>query len=107
MQPPIQHRALSLILLVCTMRIYSVFFALTCPLADYLTANDPTLTTPLTDDERADLYSQLASGAESGWDYSSRFIREPIAGGSNNTNVALRTLNIKNNIPVDLNSILC
>ncbi|THG99105.1 hypothetical protein EW026_g3193 [Hermanssonia centrifuga] len=75
-------------------------------LTDYLTANDPTLTTPLTDDERADLYSQLASGAESGWDYSSRFIREPIAGGSNNTNVALRTLNIKNNIPVDLNSIL-
>jgi alpha,alpha-trehalase len=74
---------------------------------DYLTANDPTLTTPLTEDERADLYSQLATGAESGWDYSSRFIKEPIAGGSNNTNPALRTLNIKNNIPVDLNSILC
>lgn len=74
---------------------------------DYLTVNDPTLTTPLNDSEKADLYSQLASGAESGWDYSSRFIREPLAGGSNNTNPALRTLNIKNHIPVDLNSILC
>lgn len=75
--------------------------------ADYLTANDPTLTTPLTDDERADLYGQLASGAESGWDYSTRFIKDPVAGGSNNTNPALRSLNIKSNIPVDLNSILC
>ncbi|KAF7798296.1 hypothetical protein EIP86_009516 [Pleurotus ostreatoroseus] len=75
-------------------------------LEDYLTANDPTLTTALSDSEKADLYSQLASGAESGWDYSSRFIREPLAGGSNNTNPALRTLNIVNHIPVDLNSIL-
>ena len=76
-------------------------------LADYLTANDPTLTTPLTNDEKADLYGQLASGAESGWDYSSRFLKEPLAGGSNNTNPALRSLNIRSTIPVDLNSILC
>ncbi|GJE92605.1 glycoside hydrolase family 37 protein [Phanerochaete sordida] len=75
-------------------------------LTDYLTANDPMLTTPLTDDERAELYSELASGAESGWDYSTRFVKEPLAGGSNNTNPALRSYNIKNNIPVDLNSIL-
>ena len=74
---------------------------------DYLTANDPTLATPLTDAQKADLYAQLASGAESGWDYSSRFLKEPLAGGSANTNPALRTLNIKNIVPVDLNSILC
>ncbi|KAL4242581.1 Trehalase, partial [Abortiporus biennis] len=75
-------------------------------LTDYLTANDPTLTTPLSDDERAELYSELASGAETGWDYCSRFIREPLAGGSNNTNPALRTLNVKGHVPIDLNSIL-
>ncbi|KIP05208.1 glycoside hydrolase family 37 protein [Phlebiopsis gigantea 11061_1 CR5-6] len=75
-------------------------------LTDYLTANDPTLATPLTADERADLYAQLATGAESGWDYSTRFVKQPLAGGTNNTNPALRSLNIKSNIPVDLNSIL-
>ncbi|THH27596.1 hypothetical protein EUX98_g6596 [Antrodiella citrinella] len=75
-------------------------------LTDYLTANDPTLATPLTEDERAELYSELASGAETGWDYSSRYIRTPGAGGSNNTNVALRALNVKGTLPVDLNSIL-
>ena len=33
---------------------------------DYETANDPTLSTPLTESQRAELYSELASGAESG-----------------------------------------
>ena len=69
---------------------------------DYLTVHDPTLSTPLTDSEAADLYSELASGAETGWDYSSRFLRVPQLG-----NPGLRTLNVKNNIPTDLNSILC
>ncbi|KAI0322093.1 glycoside hydrolase family 37 protein [Amylostereum chailletii] len=75
-------------------------------LTDYLTANDPTLATPLTADERADLYSELASGAETGWDYSTRFVANPLAGGLNDTNVALRSLNVKNHVPVDLNSVL-
>lgn len=75
-------------------------------LQDYTTANDPTLATPLTDDQRADLYAQLASGAESGWDYSSRWMKEPLAGGAADPNPALRSLNIKNIVPVDLNSIL-
>ncbi|KAL1937780.1 hypothetical protein VTO73DRAFT_12799 [Trametes versicolor] len=75
-------------------------------LEDYLTANDPTLSTPLTEQERADLYAELASGAETGWDYSSRWMAQPLAGGSNNTNPALRTLNIRKTIPVCLNSIL-
>lgn len=61
----------------------------------------------MTDDQRADLYAQLASGAESGWDYSSRWMKEPLAGGAADPNPALRSLNIKNIVPVDLNSILC
>lgn len=38
----------------------------------------------------------------SGWDYSSRWLTTPIGG-----NAGLRTLNVKNIVPVDLNSILC
>ncbi|KAF8417169.1 glycoside hydrolase family 37 protein, partial [Boletus edulis BED1] len=68
---------------------------------DYLTVHDPTLSTPLTDSQAADLYSELASGAETGWDYSSRFEMVPQLG-----NPGLRTLNVRNHIPVDLNSIL-
>lgn len=69
---------------------------------DYLTVYDPTLSTPLTDAQAADLYSELASGAETGWDYSSRFQTIPQLG-----NPGLRTLNVRNNIPICLNSILC
>jgi alpha,alpha-trehalase len=74
----------------------------TCPYLDYLTIHDPTLTTPLTDTQAADLYSELASGAETGWDYSSRFEAIPQLG-----NPGLRSLNVRNHIPVCLNSILC
>ncbi|EIM86201.1 glycoside hydrolase [Stereum hirsutum FP-91666 SS1] len=74
-------------------------------LTDYETANDPTLPA-LNETERAELYSELASGAETGWDYSTRFVSQPLAGGSNNTIPALRSLNVKNTIPVDLNSLL-
>ncbi|KAH9987249.1 glycoside hydrolase family 37 protein [Russula vinacea] len=74
-------------------------------LTDYETANDPTLNT-LNESERAELYSQLASGAETGWDYSTRFISLPVAGGTNYTVPALRSVNVKNHIPVDLNAIL-
>jgi alpha,alpha-trehalase len=71
-------------------------------LTDYNTANDPELP-PLSEGERAELYLQLATGAESGWDYTARWF-------SNSTNVAgntgLRTLNVKNTVPICLNSIL-
>ena len=70
-------------------------------LEDYQTVYDPTLT-PLTDSQAAELYSNLASGAETGWDFSSRFEADPQLG-----NPGLRTLNVRNNIPVCLNSILC
>ena len=69
---------------------------------DYQTVNDPTLATPLTESQAADVYSELASGAETGWDYSSRFQLVPQLG-----NPGLRTLNVRNNIPICLNSILC
>ena len=74
---------------------------------DYLTANDPTLTTPLNDTEKLDLYAELASGAETGWDYTVRFASQPFAGGTNNTNPILRSLGIRETIPICLNSILC
>ncbi|OBZ71163.1 Trehalase [Grifola frondosa] len=75
-------------------------------LEDYLTANDPTLSIPLNESQRANLYAELASGAETGWDYSSRWTAQPYAGGTNDTNPILRALNIRNTIPVCLNSIL-
>ncbi|EJF56038.1 glycoside hydrolase family 37 protein [Dichomitus squalens LYAD-421 SS1] len=75
-------------------------------LTDYLTANDPTLQTPLTADERSNLYAELASGAETGWDYSSRWAKEPLAGTATNQNPVLRSLNVRSIIPVCLNSIL-
>ena len=76
-------------------------------LSDYLTANDPDITTPLNDSQKSELYSELASGAETGWDYTARWLMNPLAGGTNNTNPGLRTLNVKNTIPICLNSILC
>ncbi|RXK36960.1 alpha,alpha-trehalase [Tremella mesenterica] len=63
-------------------------------------------TTPtLNDTGKADLYSELASGAESGWDYSARWCKQPVINISNN-NPALRTLNVRAIVPVDLNSLL-
>ena len=72
---------------------------------DYLTANDPALP-PLNEDERSNLYAELASGAESGWDYSSRWAKEPFAATATSQNPILRSLNIRSIIPVCLNSIL-
>jgi alpha,alpha-trehalase len=66
--------------------------------ADYTTVHDPTQPS-LSSDEQAAVYAELASGAETGWDYSTRWMKDP--------NVGLRTLDIRNLVPVDLNSILC
>ena len=67
---------------------------------DYTTANDPNLPA-LNETQRADLYAELASGAESGWDYTARwFTHGP-------TNGTLRDLNVRSTIAVDLNSVLC
>jgi alpha,alpha-trehalase len=71
-------------------------------LQDYTTANDPTLPA-LSEAQKEDLYSQLASGAETGWDYSSRWMADP----SLPSTEALRSLRTKSIVPVCLNSILC
>ncbi|KIJ54488.1 glycoside hydrolase family 37 protein [Sphaerobolus stellatus SS14] len=60
----------------------------------------------LTATEAADLFAELASGAETGWDYSSRWMKDPTLGNTTFTLPALRTLDVRNTTPVDLNSIL-
>ncbi|RPD56072.1 glycoside hydrolase family 37 protein [Lentinus tigrinus ALCF2SS1-7] len=75
-------------------------------LTDYLTANDPALSTPLTEDQRSNLYAELASGAETGWDYSSRWLKDPLAGSASDQNPKLRSLNVRGTLPICLNSIL-
>ena len=55
--------------------------------------------------QQSDLYAELATGAESGWDYSSRWLRDPTAAVFDD-NLPLRSLNLRNTVPVDLNSIL-
>ena len=76
-------------------------------MTDYLTANDPALSTPLTEDQRSSLYAELASGAETGWDYSSRWLKDPLAGSASDQNPKLRSLNVRSTLPICLNSILC
>ena len=71
---------------------------------DYQTANDPTVQPALNDSQKADLYSELASGAETGWDYSSRWL---VGGPSNTDSFSLLSLNVRNIVGPDLNSILC
>jgi alpha,alpha-trehalase len=82
---------------------------------DYVTANNQTYfneegeqfnaTRPLNETEKASLYANLASGAESGWDYSARWVKNP-SDAVSDTFFPLRSLNTVNTIPVDLNSIL-
>ncbi|KAF2749798.1 glycoside hydrolase family 37 protein [Sporormia fimetaria CBS 119925] len=59
----------------------------------------------LTEEERATLYSNLASGAESGLDYSVRWATNP-EDAVTDTFFPLRSLNTANIIPVELNAIL-
>ncbi|KAF9478211.1 trehalase [Pholiota conissans] len=68
-------------------------------LTDYQTVNDPTLNPPLNDTEKAALYAELASGAETGWDYTVRWF------SASRVNDGLVALNIRNTIAVDLNSL--
>ncbi|KXN82841.1 Trehalase [Leucoagaricus sp. SymC.cos] len=69
-------------------------------LTDYLTANDPSVNPPLNDTQKAALYAELASGAESGWDYTRRWFTDGDNDGS------LRNLAVSRLVAVDLNSIL-
>jgi alpha,alpha-trehalase len=76
---------------------------------DYEVANGADLATPYTDQQKADLYAELATGAETGWDFSSRWEKDPFPPKGNVTTdiPGLRTLNVRATIPVDLNAILC
>ncbi|OLL25912.1 Trehalase [Neolecta irregularis DAH-3] len=58
----------------------------------------------LTDIEKTDLYAELATTAETGMDFSSRFLNSPFRQGTNAW--VLRTLTTRSIIPVDLNAIL-
>ncbi|ETS87327.1 hypothetical protein PFICI_01155 [Pestalotiopsis fici W106-1] len=59
----------------------------------------------LNDSQKADLYANLATGAESGWDYSSRWLANP-SDAADDVYFPLRSLNTRNIVSVDLNSIL-
>jgi alpha,alpha-trehalase len=83
---------------------------------DYITANNESYyspnsgkvypqTAPLNESEKAELYSNLASGAESGWDYGTRYLARP-QDAANDTYFPLRSLNVNGMVPLDLNSIL-
>ncbi|KAL2018574.1 hypothetical protein VTK56DRAFT_616 [Thermocarpiscus australiensis] len=82
---------------------------------DWITANNMSyyaasgiiypVKTPLNETEKAELYSNLASGAESGMDYTARWLTRPNDAAAD-VYFPLRSLNIGNLVPVDLNSIL-
>ncbi|PFH54014.1 glycoside hydrolase family 37 protein [Amanita thiersii Skay4041] len=69
-------------------------------LTDYTTANSPDMGPTLNDTQKANLYAELASAAETGWDFSTRWF-------DNSTGMSgLRSLNVRSTIAIDLNSIL-
>jgi alpha,alpha-trehalase len=82
---------------------------------DYITANNHSYyatsgiiypeTSPLNETEQEDLYANLATGAESGWDYGTRWLARP-NDAARDVYFPLRSLNVRNMVPVDLNSIL-
>ncbi|KAJ9139163.1 Trehalase [Pleurostoma richardsiae] len=82
---------------------------------DYITANNHSYyatsgiiypeTKPLNDSEKASVYANLATGAESGWDYGTRFLANP-NDAAKDIYFPLRSLNVVNLVTVDLNSIL-
>jgi hypothetical protein len=54
---------------------------------------------------KADLYAEIATGAESGWDYTVRWVKYPVVNKTDEAQT-LRGLNIRSIIPVDLNALL-
>ncbi|KAK4449215.1 glycoside hydrolase [Podospora aff. communis PSN243] len=82
---------------------------------DYITANNQSYysasgtvypeETPLNETEKEALYANLATGAESGWDYTSRWLARP-RDAMDDIYFPLRYINVRDMVPVDLNSIL-
>lgn len=71
---------------------------------DFETANKDV---EYTEEEKKNLYAELASAAESSWDFSSRWSKQPMADDkADGQSTLLRQSNIRALVPVDLNSIL-
>jgi alpha,alpha-trehalase len=69
-------------------------------LEDYNTVNDGT---DFSDDVKEQMYADLATGAESGWDYSSRWLKDKVPGDDKNL---LRSIETTQIVPIDLNALL-
>lgn len=82
---------------------------------DYITANNHSYyassgiiypeVKPLDEADKAALYANLATGAESGWDYGTRILATP-RDAADDVYFPLRSLNTANIVGVDVNSIL-
>ncbi|KAG8814422.1 hypothetical protein FRC19_001767 [Serendipita sp. 401] len=94
-----------------TRKVYHYSVTNTAPrpesyLEDYEAANGADLSPAYTDDQKSALYAELASGAETGWDYSTRWAKQPLIGSMNDQNPILRSLNVRNTTAVDLNALV-
>ncbi|KAG8853689.1 hypothetical protein FRC20_001168, partial [Serendipita sp. 405] len=70
-----------------TRKVYHYSVTNTAPrpesyLEDYEAANGADLSPAYTDDQKSALYAELASGAETGWDYSTRWAKQPKYNGT-------------------------
>lgn len=63
---------------------------------DLLMARDPELSL----EERRGIWTDLASAAESGWDFSTRWLKEP-------EGMDMRGIDTGNTVPVELNAYMC
>ncbi|KAG8701591.1 hypothetical protein FRC09_005255 [Ceratobasidium sp. 395] len=61
---------------------------------------------PPTKQDEKDFYSEFASGAETGWDYTARWMRNPFNQPGRKQLQQMRDLRVRSIVPVDLNSVL-
>lgn len=84
---------------------YNVEYPYPRPEAYYEDWHTARLDMNMTEQDRINLYSDLATGAETGWDYSSRWLRNKEYEGYTQFEL-LKSLNTRAVIPVELNSLL-
>lgn len=84
---------------------YNVEYPYPRPEAYYEDWHTAHLDPNMTDEDIVNLYSDLATGAETGWDYSSRWLRNKKYDGNTQFEL-LKSLNTRAVIPVELNSLL-
>ncbi|KXN69246.1 glycoside hydrolase family 37 protein [Conidiobolus coronatus NRRL 28638] len=56
--------------------------------------------------QKDDLYADLATGAETGWDYTTRWILPELKNFTSNNTITLRSLHTRQVIPADLNALI-